>query len=170
MALKGNRARKKRGTIDILSASRELSSGICSAHWCTYVYEFIRRFREHLFSAPRRHDIERISVHGWAVSRSLLYAVFFMPELRARLFSSLFIPFLARVHIRPRECFTRRMTYISNAFPYANHAKGETTRRTADYRWGMRAATQQRETTRTFLRSFYEMKDGKDFSHKSDNI
>jgi len=70
-----------------------------------------------------------------------LYAVFFMPDFRARPFSSFFILFFACVHIHPGNVLPRRMTYISNAFPYANRAKGETP--TANCRLSMRNASYQ---------------------------
>lgn len=72
--------RKKEVAIDTPSISRELPSWSVPLHTSlvdapTYT-NLSRRFRELLFSA-RRHNIECISVHGRAVSRSLLYAGLF---------------------------------------------------------------------------------------------
>lgn len=81
----------------------------------------------HFRSRPSRFAIPFV--------RGLFHARFSRPTLLYS--SSALQPPFPSVHPR-RECFTRWMTYIPNAFPYANRARSETPPRAAGYRWEMR--------------------------------
>lgn len=109
--------KKRKKTQSILLPSRaNLPERLILASLVDAPTNLSRGFRELLFSAWR-HNIECISVHDRGASRSLLYAGLFHARFsRSTLLAP--TPFPA-VHPR-RECFTRWMTYIPNAFPYAN--------------------------------------------------